>query len=142
MNSDDLEAIMAAVVRQEIDKCILDGLKEGNPVDSGLAPMTFSDEESKKLFREHWTNLANKGDRLLKEIETKQIMTSDPKVNQDELGKVIRGMQAPVRIDPTINHAEIGKVIRDMQGTPSVRPNFNQAAQDIVDQGAAEKRLK
>lgn len=69
-------------------------------------------------------------------------MTNDPKVNQSELGKVIRDMQQPVRIDPTVNHAELGKVIRDMQGTPSVRPNFNQAAQDIVNQGAADKRKK
>jgi hypothetical protein len=69
-------------------------------------------------------------------------MQSDPKVNQEELGKVIRGMQAPTRVDPTVNHAELGKVIRDMQGEPSVRPNFNQAAQDIVDQGAANKRKK
>ena len=70
-------------------------------------------------------------------------MQSDPKVNQEELGKIIRGMQqAPVRVDPAVNHVELGKVIRDMQGAPSVRPNFNQAAQNIVDQGAADKRKK
>ena len=69
-------------------------------------------------------------------------MQSDPKVNQEELGKIIRGMHSPTRVDPTVNHAELGKVIRDMQGAPSVRPNFNQAAQNIVDQGAADKRKK
>ena len=69
-------------------------------------------------------------------------MQNDPKVNQEELGKIIRGMQAPTRVDPTVNHAELGKVIRDMQGAPSVRPNFNQAAQNIVDQGAADNRKK
>lgn len=70
-------------------------------------------------------------------------MQSDPKVNQEELGKVIRGMQqSPARVDPTVNHVELGKVIRGMQGAPSARPNFNQAAQDIVNQGAADKLKK
>jgi hypothetical protein len=69
-------------------------------------------------------------------------MSSEPKVDQAELGKVIRGMQPTARIDPVVNQAELGRVIRDMQSAPSVRPNFNQAAQDIVNRGAADKRKK
>lgn len=69
-------------------------------------------------------------------------MIPTPNVNQNELGKVIRAMQGTPKVDSTVNQAELGKVIRDMKGTPSARPNFNQAAQDIVNQGAIDKRKK
>ena len=36
-------------------------------------------------------------------------MSSEPKVDQAELGKVIRGMQPTARIDPVVNQAELGR---------------------------------